>query len=83
MAWKDQKNLAKAVRAYRDSHGISKPSFADKTGISEATLFRMERGHIPNTSTLIKLANHWNMTPGELVERYITPDVLKAKEKDL
>jgi transcriptional regulator with XRE-family HTH domain len=52
----DEIQLAKRVRAKRRSKGLSIRAAAAEANVSAPTLSRVERGHVPERDTLLRLA---------------------------
>ncbi len=56
------------VQEFREAQGLSKRELAKRAGITERTLFSLERGtHEPNVTTARKLAIALGVTFDELV----------------
>jgi transcriptional regulator with XRE-family HTH domain len=70
----DPIELGDRLRAKRRSERLSIRQAADVTGVSAPTLSRVERGHLPDTENLLRLAR-WaglaiNTTPGTRGRRH-------------
>ena len=70
--------LASWVREHREAFACSQQEFAEESGISRATLSKIEQGHIyPSLRVRIKLAKAlcggpqdlWNTRPGGITDR--------------
>jgi transcriptional regulator with XRE-family HTH domain len=60
--------LAQAVRAYRESRGLSLGNLAEKAGISKASLSKIEAGHgNPSLEVLRRIAEALNVPTGALL----------------
>ena len=61
--------LANKISELRSHNGYSKRYVSKNTGISRATLGRIERGtYNPRYDTLLKIARFYGLTPEELIE---------------
>lgn len=57
------------VRQLREAQGLQKKQLAEMSSISPSTLVRLERGDwLPQTETLIQIANALNVSYGDLAE---------------
>lgn len=77
--------LAKRIRDKRGDQGL-RDTAAEIGGISASTLGRIEKGHVPDLDTFIRLCQWLNISPNQFVkevpfspaEEMTTPDVIAA-----
>lgn len=61
--------FGRRLRKLRAEHGLSQDDLADRTGIHPTAISRMERGlREPRVSTVLRLAEGFDVQPGELVD---------------
>jgi transcriptional regulator with XRE-family HTH domain len=57
------------IMHYRAKEGISAKELAERIGIAEPTLLKIERGKKPSRLVLAKIANVFGMTYSDLVAK--------------
>ncbi len=59
--------LGRVIGALRERHGMSQAALAERVGLTQSTLSRIERGQArPDAFTLRRLADAFGVTPGVL-----------------
>lgn len=57
------------IRKLREEQGISQQALADAIGVQQSTISEIERGsNQPSWKTLHKLAQFFDMQPGQLID---------------
>lgn len=73
--------LARRIREHREAFACSQQEFAEESGISRATLSKIEQGHIyPSMQIRRKLAKALGVGPQELW--HMRPDDLTGEESE-
>ena len=62
------------IRKLREEQGISQQALADAIGVQQSTISEIERGsNQPSWKTLHKLAQFFDMQPGQLIDEPVPP----------
>jgi putative transcriptional regulator len=64
------------LRAARKAAGLEQGSLSENTGVSQATISRIENGASPTTSVALRLARALNTTVEALFGHLVTADTL-------
>lgn len=61
-------SVGERIRKLREDHGISQQALADAIGVQQSTISEIERGgNQPSWKTLHKLAQFFDVQPGNLL----------------
>lgn len=70
--------LGTIIKRLREQHDISQKELADIIGITKQSLSVFEKGtSAPSLETLIKIANHFNVSTDYLLGRTDNPEINK------
>ncbi|MGN0589829.1 MAG: helix-turn-helix transcriptional regulator [Ruminiclostridium sp.] len=65
--------ISRAIKRLRNNAGLTQVELAERIGISQGSLSSYENGKdIPSVNTLIRMADVFNCTLDELVERRVS-----------
>lgn len=65
--------ISRAIKRLRNNAGLTQVELAERIGISQGSLSAYESGKdIPSVNTLIRMADVFNCTLDELVERRVS-----------
>lgn len=65
--------ISRAIKRLRNDAGLTQVELAERIGISQGSLSAYESGKdIPSVNTLIRMADVFNCTLDELVERRVS-----------
>lgn len=70
----DNQKLAAMVRAKRDKQGL-RATAAEISGVSPATLSRIEQGNVPDLATFLRLCEWLDVTTEEFVIGFDAKDI--------
>lgn len=62
------KQFGKHIKALRKEHNFTQRDLADKSGLEESAVQRVERGYNSTLKTLLKIANAFDISFCELFE---------------
>jgi transcriptional regulator with XRE-family HTH domain len=66
------------LKAARVAAGLDQDGLAGRSGVSQATISRVEAGHSPTTSTALRLARALNSTVEALFGHVVADDLAAA-----
>jgi len=70
MEFQNQTTLADAFRVWRLEHGYSVLETERRTGIPRTSVDRIEAGGWPMERNLRRVAQAFNMTPGQVIDKF-------------
>ncbi len=73
--------IGNKIYELRKSHKLSREQFAEKTNLSPNYIYEIEKGNsVPGCLALIDICNALNISPSNLMDKYLNIDVYTASE---
>lgn len=72
--------MSNNIALLREKRGLSLRDVSKKTGIAYPTIFRIEQGRDPMWSTIVKLADFFNVSTDYLMDRDSTKVIMERGE---